>query len=333
MGGTVRAKLSAADMNAADFHPDSPAAAPARVPVIVGPTASGKTALACALADRYPHVEIISADSRQIYIGMDIGTAKPSPELLKKIPHHLVDILPPDRAYSAGRFARDAEGIIDAVLARGGTPLVVGGTGFYIRALFHGLGAPAVDPEVYAGLERRMAAEGYDALLEELRRVDPVGATMHPPENRVKTLRALACWHQTGLPYSRFRSSDDSDGLEPPRYRPAIFRLMPDRALLYERINERVQEMVEQGLVEETRRLLEGGYGPDSPGMRTVGYVEAVRFIEGKTDREEMIADIAQATRRYAKRQMTWFRNQIREEDLIGEEEMGRWLDSRIVES
>lgn len=331
MGGTVRTKLNAADMNAADSRPDSLAAAPVRIPVIVGPTASGKTALACRLAERYPDVEIVSADSRQIYIGMDIGTAKPSPELLENIPHHLVDILPPDRAYSAGRFARDAQGIIDAVLARGGKPLVVGGTGFYIRALFRGLGAPAVDPEVYAGLERRMEAEGYDALLEELRRVDPAGAAMHPPENRVKTLRALACWHQTGLPYSRFHSADDADAAANPRYRPGILRLMPDRALLYERINERVEEMAADGLVEEARRLLEAGYGPDSPGMRTVGYVEAVAFIQGKMNREEMIAAIAQATRRYAKRQMTWFRNQLREEDLIGEEEMGRWLGSWLV--
>lgn len=293
------------------------------VPVIVGPTASGKTALALELRERFPKIEIISADSRQIYIGMEIGTAKPSADVLRNVPHHVVDILSPDQSYSAGKFARDAEQILASIHARGGIPLVVGGTGFYIRALFEGLSAPAVDATIYARLEERLLEEGYTSLLEELRRLDPEGAAMHPPENQVKTLRALACYYQTGLPYSHFRRSEGSGN---PRYRPRILTLMPDRAQLYERINQRVVEMVEQGLVEETRRLLDAGYGPHSPGMRTVGYVEAIEFLSGHIGREEMIALIQQSTRRYAKRQGTWFRNQIRE-GMIDLDELTTFLE------
>lgn len=294
---------------------------PIPVPVLIGPTASGKTALAFRLRQQVPGVEIVSADSRQIYVGMDIGTAKPTVEERRETPHHLVDILTPDNAYSAGKFARDAEAIITAVRSRGGIPLVVGGTGFYVRALFEGLNAPATDPAIYAELERRLLEEGYEQLLQELQRVDPEGWENHPAENRVKTLRALACYHQTGIPYSQFRSPDRAANS---RYRPRFFCLMPDRAELYAQINRRVVQMVEQGLVEETGRLLDAGYGPDSPGLRTVGYVEALEFISGKIGMDAMIAAIQQATRRYAKRQITWFRNQVPQQQLL---ELDRFVE------
>lgn len=285
-----------------------------RIPVIVGPTASGKTGLSEQIAHRYPNLEIISADSRQVYIGMDIGTAKASPDFLNRVPHHLIDILRPDTTYSAGSFARDASAAIDAILSRGRQPLIVGGTGFYIRALFEGLKAPPAEAETYAMLERRMREEGYSALLEELRRVDPIAAAAHAPENYAKTLRALACFHDTGIPYSRFLERESAAS----PYRSDIFCLLPERALIYDRINSRVEEMIDQGLVDETERLLSEGYGPDSPGLRTVGYKEVLAFLRGEIQRDAMVPAIQQSTRRYAKRQSTWFRGQL-EHPLFGE--------------
>ena len=177
---------------------------PVPIPVLVGPTASGKTALSEQIHDQYPAVEIISADSRQIYIGMDIGTAKPPQSFLQRVPHHLIDILRPDVLYSAGTFARDAGSAINAILQQDKIPLITGGTGFYIRALFEGLQAPAADPVIYSRLEKRMEVEGYDVLLQELHRLDPSAAEILPPENRAKTFRALACYYQTGVPYSQY---------------------------------------------------------------------------------------------------------------------------------
>jgi tRNA dimethylallyltransferase len=271
--------------------------------VIVGPTASGKTALSLALAERFPLVEIVSADSRQIYAGMDIGTAKPSADELRAIPHHLIDIVTPDTLYSAGRYAVDARAAIDDIIARGGMPLVVGGSGFYVKALFHGLGAPAVDQRVLDDLTERAAREGYDALYDELLRVDPAAA--HSPNNRVKLLRALACWHQTGERYSAFEG-EEAIGAAP--YEPLYIGIAPGRAELYERINQRVLTMMRQGLVAETEELLRRGYDADSPGMKTVGYAEVIRYLAGDLAYDAAVALIQQSTRRYAKRQMTWFR-------------------------
>ena len=299
------------------------------VPVLVGPTASGKTALTEQIHKRFPSVEIISADSRQIYIGMNIGTAKPSGEFLERIPHHLVDIIHPDVAYSAGKFARDAGEAIQAVLQRGNIPLVAGGTGFYIRALFEGLKAPAADPAIYAELEKRMKNEGYDALLSELHRIDPDAARILPSENRSKTFRALACYYQTGVPYTRFL--DEGRTFESP-FEPMVFCLLPERAQLYERINQRTVQMVEDGLVEETKGLVDAGYSAGSPGMKTVGYKEALEFLDGNISLGEMTGAIQQATRRYAKRQMTWFRGQLPENTAYADspENWSEWF-SQVV--
>ena len=280
------------------------------IPVLLGPTASGKTALTEQICERYPNVEIVSADSRQVYIGMDIGTAKPSAQLLEKVPHHLIDLVAPDIPYSAGKFARDATHAIESIMARGNVPLISGGTGFYVRALFEGLKAPPADQEVYAKLEERMNLEGYPTLLAELYRLDPRAAGLHPPENRLKTLRALTCYYQTGTPYSDFLAR--STGVNS-KYRAVVFCLMPERDLLYERINDRVISMVDQGLIAETDRLISKGYTADMPGMKTVGYREAMLHLAGELSFEETIASIQQATRRYAKRQVTWFRGQLEE--------------------
>lgn len=289
------------------------------VPVIVGPTAAGKSALAIALAGSFERAEIVSADSRQIYVGMDIGTAKPTPEELRAVPHHMIDMVTPDVPYSAGQYAVAARGAITGIRERGGTPIVVGGSGFYIKALFEGLGAPEVDAGVIAQLESRIEREGYESLVAELERVDPVSAGAHSANNRVRTLRALACYHQTGRRYSEF---DGAGALGRFELAPCYVGVAPDRETLYRWINARTLAMLDAGLVDEVRHLLER-YDPDAPGLRTVGYREAIEHVRGEIDRDTMIASIQQSTRRYAKRQMTWF----------GRVEGVRWLDPRADES
>jgi tRNA dimethylallyltransferase len=275
------------------------------IPVIVGPTASGKSSLALELARHDRKIEIVSADSRQVYSGMNIGTAKVTAEELSEIPHHMIDVVPPTVNYTAGDYALEARRVIDEILQRGGRPLVVGGSGFYIRALFHGLGAPTVDQSIYQSLVERANREGYDTIYQELRRIDPVAAEAQSANNRVKVFRALACYLQTGALYSSFL---EGDAIEQAPFVPRYLGLAPPRPELYQRINQRVVEMVEAGLVEEVEELLSEGQPPDAPGFRTVGYAETLDYLAGKISREAMIHSIQQATRRYAKRQLTWFR-------------------------
>jgi tRNA dimethylallyltransferase len=279
-----------------------------RVKVIVGPTASGKTKLSLELAAGDEKIEIVSADSRQIYIGMDIGTAKPSLEELRAVPHHMIDIVTPDILYSAGEYAIQARAVITDILSRGGRPLVVGGSGFYVKALFEGLGAPTVDQEMLERLKERGEREGYDMLYRELEEIDPDAAHAHSPNNHVKILRALCCYHQTGRPYSSFAGMEEI-GRAP--FVPEYLAIAPPRSILYDRINARVLAMLDAGLIRETEALLSHGYAPDAPGLRTVGYAEAIRYLHGDLDYATMVSLIQQSTRRYAKRQMTWFRKMM----------------------
>jgi tRNA dimethylallyltransferase len=274
------------------------------IPVIVGPTASGKSRLAMELAEADPRIEIVSADSRQIYIGLDIGTAKPTPTERASVRHHLIDIVTPDRSYSAGEYAVAARAAIDGILERSGIPIVVGGTGFYIRALFEGLAAPAVPPEIYERLAERERLEGYEALYRELQAVDPEAAAAHPSANRQKMIRALACWIGTGRRYSSFKGEGE---LGVWSRRPRYLGMAIDRPELYRRVDERVDRMMEEGLLAETERILAAGYPVDAPGLRTVGYSELVRYRAGEFPLDRAVDLIKQSTRRYAKRQMTWF--------------------------
>lgn len=278
-----------------------------RIPVILGPTAAGKTDLSLRLAERFPRIEIVSADSRQIYTGMDIGTAKPAPHERGDVPHHFIDIVTPDVLYSAGLYADAAHTVITEILDRGGIPLVVGGSGFYVSALFQGLGAPTVDAAVLESLEQRGRAEGFNVLYEELMVIDPVAARMHSPNNHVKTLRALCCYYQTGRLYSVYLQEES---IQPAPFTPVYFGIAPPRELLYERINRRALHMLEQGqgLIRETQDLLAAGYDRNAPGLRTVGYAEVLAWLAGEISEERMLELIQQSTRRYAKRQMTWFR-------------------------
>jgi tRNA dimethylallyltransferase len=275
------------------------------VPVIAGPTASGKTGLALEIVRRFRSIEIVSADSRVVYRGLDIGTAKPSAEELQAVPHHLIDIVDPSENYTAGDYALDARNVIKAIVERGNVPLVVGGSGFYIRALFQGLGAPTVDQHIYDRVVEQAQLEGFETVYEELVRVDPVAAAAHSPNNRLKVYRALACYRQTGRRYSDFVTGN---AIEPAPFKPSYRVLAPSRIELYNTINQRVISMIENGLIDEVQSLLMAGVPQDAPGLRTVGYAETIQFLRGELNMDEMIAAIQQATRRYAKRQMTWFR-------------------------
>lgn len=276
--------------------------------VLTGPTASGKTAVGIALAQMLGG-EIVSADSRQMYRGLDIGTAKPSPEERRAVPHHFIDLLDPDEEYSAGLFGVQARRVVEELLNRGKTPIVVGGAGLYIRSLVDGLHeGPGADREVRARLERRVEQEGLAVLLKELWRVDPDTASrMRSPTAR-RVVRALEVHHLTGVPLSQHESERRGSVSFPA----ALFGLAWDRRLLYDRINRRCEEMVRAGLLEEIEKLEARGYGPKTNALNTVGYKEGMDYRCGRTSFEEMVRLFKQNSRRYAKRQLTWFRRDAR---------------------
>jgi tRNA dimethylallyltransferase len=274
--------------------------------VIAGPTASGKTALAIELARRAGG-EIVSADSQQVYRHFDIGTAKPSDEELASVPHHLLSVVDPPEAFSAAEYQRRADAVISEIAGRGRPVFVVGGTGLYLRVLLHGVvDAPGALPELRAELEALAAAEGREAVHRRLAVVDPETAAKLPPQDLVRVVRALEIHAQTGVPASEFRRAH---AFSADRYPFRLYVLDPPREALYERINARTEAMFSGGLVEETRELMARGYADAAP-MRSVGYVQARAVVEGRMTVAEAIHDTAQETRRYAKRQLTWFRKE-----------------------
>lgn len=272
--------------------------------VLVGPTGVGKTALGVIVAQQI-NAEILSADSRQVYRGLDAGTAKPSAEELKTISHHFIDELNLDDAWSAGKFAVEANKRIAEILARGAQPLVVGGSTLYLEALAHGLAQiPDGDREIRAQLNERVATtEGAAALFEELQRVDPEGAELLDASKSQRLVRALEVYHTTGEPWSSFFKQAG-----PPPYRYHVVVLTRPREELYSRIESRVDFMLESGLLEENRRLMDGGYHLDAIPLRTIGYQEPLAYLCGQIDYDEMVRLLKRNTRRYAKRQLTWFR-------------------------
>jgi tRNA dimethylallyltransferase len=270
---------------------------------LVGPTAVGKSAVALALAERLG-AEIVCADSRQVYRGMEIGTAKPTAAERARIPHHLIDLVDPDEAYSAGRYARDAAACLEALRARGARALVVGGTGLYVRALLWGLcDGPTADPALRAswlGRERDEPGVVYRRLSE----VDPASAAAIHPNDLAKALRAVEVFELTGTPLS---SRQRAHGFREPHVDAAVFGLRRERADLYARIDARVDAMLAQGLAAEVEALTRRGYGDDAPGMRAVGYRQLAGALKGAYGLDEAIRLIKRDSRRYAKRQMTWF--------------------------
>lgn len=274
-----------------------------RVLVLVGPTASGKTGVARAIAGRRD-ADIVSADSRQIYRFLTIGTAKPSAADLSAVPYHFIDIVDPDVPYSAGEFGRAGRAAIDGILSRGRLPLVVGGSGLYIRSLIDGLfEGPGAEADVRAALERELTEKGVGALLEELRRVDPDIAARISPTNPRRILRALEVYRQTGTPLSVHQRDTKVET----EFDPFFVGLRWEREELYRRIERRCEAMLEGGLLEETKSLGERGYGSTLNALQTVGYAEAFRHLGGDITYDEMVRLFKQNSRRYAKRQMTWF--------------------------
>jgi tRNA dimethylallyltransferase len=277
-----------------------------RLIAIVGPTASGKSQVATEIASTI-NAEIISADSMQIYKYMDIGTNKPSPEDRGHIPHHLIDIVFPDEIFSAARFKERARTVIDGLGKVGRNVLIVGGTGLYIKALLQGLfPSPAADESLRRDLRERANRLGERALWRELNDVDPSSASRLHPNDTLRIVRALEVFRQTGIPLSDWRRKH-AFGDRP--YEVFKIGLMREREDLYRRIENRVDDMVRRGFVEEVRSLLRMGYGRNLKSMQGLGYKRMVEFLCGERDLEETVFLIKRETKAYAKRQLTWFRN------------------------
>lgn len=271
--------------------------------LIVGPTAVGKTEMAIQLAERL-HGEIVSADSRLFYRGMDIGTAKPSHEDLARVPHHLIDIADPDETLSLAVFQRKATEVIADIHARGRLPFLVGGTGQYVRAVTEGWTPPEVQPNerLRQELEKRKEESGIYWLHEELARLDPEAAAKIDARNYRRTIRALEVIHTTGRKFSEQRGHGESP------YHMVAIGLTRPRADLYERVDQRIELMFANGFVEEVRVLLAKGYSPTLPTMSAIGYRECIRVVNGELNEAQAKAEIRRATRVFVRRQANWFK-------------------------
>jgi tRNA dimethylallyltransferase len=287
-----------------------PDAAPWRALALAGPTASGKTAAALAIAQRHA-VEIISVDSALVYRGMDIGTAKPSAAELAQVPHHLIDIRDPLQAYSAAEFVRDARALVAAIHARGKLALLVGGTMLYYKALFDGLDdMPPADAGVRAELEAQASARGWPALHAELARLDPVTAARLAPNDAQRINRALEVYRISGRPLSSFHTGRDHKAAAGALTMPLISLEPLQRPWLHERIAQRFDAMLATGFLEEVRALrARGDLNPELPSMRCVGYRQAWEALDGSIPMAELRERGIYATRQLAKRQITWLRS------------------------
>ncbi|MCX7880137.1 MAG: tRNA (adenosine(37)-N6)-dimethylallyltransferase MiaA [Ignavibacteria bacterium] len=276
------------------------------VPAIIGPTGIGKTNLALQLSEYLP-LEVISADSRQIYRYLDIGTAKPTPMERDKVRHHFVDILDPDEYYSAGRFGKDSEEKISEIFEQNKIPLVVGGSGLYIKALFEGFFDESYteDEKTKAlKIRKELLLLDRDTLYKKLLEVDKETASIYPDKNISRLIRALEFYFVKGIPISLYRKFFHRK----PKFKPLYIGLITDRERLYWLINQRVEKMWSLGLVEEVRRILDMGYSPSLNSLNTVGYKETIDYIFNKISELFAIEQIKKNTRNYAKRQITWFR-------------------------
>jgi len=284
---------------------------------IMGPTASGKTALAMELFDQLP-VELISVDSALIYRDMNIGTAKPTPDELARYPHALVDICDPNESYSAENFRRDTLQLMDEITARGKVPCLVGGTMLYYRALQYGLSRlPATDPEVRQHFAERAEKEGLAVLHAELCKIDPVAGERIHENDPQRTLRALEVYLQTGQTLTELQLAEQG---EPMPYQALKLVKSPERPILHERIAHRFELMLAQGFEQEVEHLMaRGDLNLDMPSMRCVGYRQMWEYLDGQSDRTEMVEKGIAATRQLAKRQITWLRS----------EESAHWLDEQ----
>lgn len=278
-----------------------------KILVVTGPTATGKTALSVELAKKLGG-EIVSADSMQIYRGMDIGTAKVTKAEMQNIPHHMIDIADPSEDYSVSRYVEEADAAVRGILSRGRLPIVAGGTNLYIDSLIAGLdfAEKAEDAALRESLNKQYDDMGGEAMLEHLRGFDPErAAKLHPADKR-RIVRAVEIYILTGETITRH---DEETKKRPKRYDAVKIALnFADRAVLYDRINARVDKMVSDGLFDEVKGLLDSGLSPESTSMQAIGYKEPAAYFRGEMSRDAAIELIKLSSRRYAKRQLTWLR-------------------------
>ena len=282
--------------------------------VIVGPTAAGKTAAAMALCERL-NGEIISADSVQVYRGLDIGSAKPSAEERARVTHHCLDIINPDEQLDAAAWARHADAASEDIRQRAKLPLVCGGTGLYVRALLRGLiPIPEIPAAIRAEVRRELEERGPEEMHTQLAAVDPDASERIAPRDKQRIGRALEVWRATGRPLSVWQSEHR---FSERRYDAKVIGLWPERETLYGRINRRVEAMLEAGWCDEVRDLVSGGVSFDAPALQTMGYRDICAYLKGELEEHALIEGIARSHRRYARRQLVWFRGvTTREESL-----------------
>ena len=279
----------------------------ATVLCVVGPTATGKTKMGVALAKRFDG-EVVSVDSMQLYRGMTIGTAAPTREEMEGIPHHMVAVADPAERWSAARYVSAADACVQDILRRGKLPVLVGGTGLYLDALIRGtdFAAGSQGTALRQQLQRRARQEGTEALLEELRRIDPTAAQKLHLRDEKRIIRALEVWYETGCTITEH---DRQEQQRPPKYDALYIGLdFLDRQDLRDRIDKRVDTMVEQGLLEEVEALLTSGLPRDATALQAIGYKQFLAVAEGTATRQEAIAEVKLRSRQYAKRQLTWLR-------------------------
>jgi tRNA dimethylallyltransferase len=273
---------------------------------IVGPTAVGKTKLSIETARKF-NGEIISGDSMQIYKGMDIGTAKIKEEEMQGLPHHMIDIKQPDESFSAAEFQTLVQHHIEEITASGKVPIIVGGSGLYIQAaLFNYNFSSRQDTDIVEQLEEKVRKKGIGHLYEQLKQLDPSQAEKIHPNNKRRVIRALEVYKKTGMTMTEFQQKQEQHSL----YEVYFIGLTMERKLLYERINNRVDQMMEGGLLQEVRDLYNNGYG-DTQSMKAIGYKEFIPYFEGNRSLDETIHILKRNSRRYAKRQYTWFKNKM----------------------
>lgn len=278
--------------------------------VIVGPTAVGKTNTAVRIAKKYSG-EVVSADSMQIYKYMDIGTAKPTAAEKDGIKHHLIDIVEPDEEYSVSDFKEDAQQIIKKIYSNKKLPILAGGTGLYIKAVVDNyyFSEASVDRDFRNKMKHAAMDKGNEYVFNKLKKVDPVSAQRIHPNDTKRIIRALEVYHQTGKPISYYEAKTKNT---PSPYNAEIIGLYMPREILYERINKRVDIMIERGLVKEVKKLVEKGYDENLNSMKGLGYQQIIKYLKGEYTLDEAIKIIKRDTRRFAKRQFTWFRRDKR---------------------